>query len=75
MLTRLFPLQSATFDAVMRTYTDGLTNIQRTNVARAAQQLAQKIVSDRRAAARARASAGWHVPVPLMQLVPPSPHA
>jgi hypothetical protein len=64
VLTRLFPLQSATFDAVMRTYTDGLTNVQRAIVARTAQQLAQRIVADRCGAARAQAAAGCRAPPP-----------
>lgn len=45
VLTRFFPLQSATFDAVMRGYTAGLTAAQRATVAARAANIAQRIVA------------------------------
>lgn len=47
VLTRFFPLQSATFDAVMRGYTAGLTAAQRATVAARAANIAQRIVAQR----------------------------
>ncbi|KAI3436357.1 hypothetical protein D9Q98_002410 [Chlorella vulgaris] len=45
VLTRLFPLLSVNFDAVMRDYTDGLTPVQLNQVSQQGINIAQKLVA------------------------------
>jgi hypothetical protein len=49
VLTRLFPLLSVNFDAVMRDYTDGLTPVQLNQVSQQGINVAQKLVAQRSA--------------------------